>query len=38
MGWLPAAAVVGALCHGIAALALSQLRESFGKGLDWVEE
>ena len=38
MGRVEAAAAVGAVCLVIAAVALSQLRESFGKGLDWVEE
>jgi putative MFS transporter len=38
LGRAPAAAVVGAVCLVIAAFALSRLQESFGKGLDWVEE
>ena len=38
LGRAPAAAVVGAVCLLIAAVALSRLQESFGKGLDWVEE
>ena len=34
LGRAPAAAVVGAVCLVIAAVALSRLQKSFGKGLD----
>jgi predicted membrane-bound spermidine synthase len=38
VGMVNSAAIVGALCFGLSIWSVSQLKETFGKSLDFIEE